>query len=135
MHDEDVADEADDGLNKWVFPKIMGKPLKSSHLFIGVSIIFTTHFGGKVFQPPLFLVQHPNFSPSESFNESSGNQKPNLAIPKGTETPPQGWTSWTTRKRPVSLGAQRYAKKKPKKTFGWLENMCIVLHLCIVCSE
>ena len=29
---------------------------KSSHLFIGFSIIFTIHFGGL---PPPFLVQHP----------------------------------------------------------------------------
>ncbi len=35
-----------------MFPKIRGKtPPKSSHLFIGFSILFTIHFGG----PPLFL--------------------------------------------------------------------------------
>ena len=30
----------------WVFPKIGGKPPKSSHLFIGLSIIFTIPFWG-----------------------------------------------------------------------------------------
>ena len=30
----------------WVFPKIGVFPPKSSHLFIGFSIIFTIHFGG-----------------------------------------------------------------------------------------
>ena len=36
---------------------------KSSHLFIGFSIIITIHFGGKI---PLFLVQHPHIK--SSFN-------------------------------------------------------------------
>ena len=40
----------------WMFPKIVGFPPKSSHLYIGFSMIFTIHFGGK---HPLFLVQHP----------------------------------------------------------------------------
>ncbi len=40
--------------NTWVFPKIGGKPPKSS-ILIGFSLIFTIHFG-----VPLFLVQHPH---------------------------------------------------------------------------
>ena len=34
------------------FQKIMGQPPKSSHLFIGFSIMFTIHFGG--FPTPIF---------------------------------------------------------------------------------
>ena len=40
----------------WVFPKIWENP-QIIHLFIGFSLIFTIHFGGKI---PLFLVQHPH---------------------------------------------------------------------------
>ena len=40
---------------KWVFPKIVGFPPKSS-ILIGFSIIFTIHFGGK---SPYFW-KHPN---------------------------------------------------------------------------
>ena len=43
----------------WVFPKNRGGPPKSS-ILVGVSIIFTIHFGGKI---PLFLVQHPDYGP------------------------------------------------------------------------
>ena len=39
----------------WVFPKIEFLP-QIIHLFIGFSIIFTIHFGGKI---PLFLGWHP----------------------------------------------------------------------------
>ena len=39
-----------DGENIWVFPKMVGFSPQIIHLFIGISIIFTIHFG-----VPLFL--------------------------------------------------------------------------------
>ncbi len=44
--------------NRWVFPKIGGKPPQIIHLFIGCSIIFTIHFGG--FYP--YFWKHPDCS-------------------------------------------------------------------------
>ena len=47
----------------WVVPKIMVPQI--IHLFIGFSIIFTIHFGGK---PHYFLVQHPYLQPFPTKN-------------------------------------------------------------------
>ena len=50
--------------------------MKSS-IFIGFSIIFTIHFGGKI---PLFLVQHPNMNGSLSLFSCRKSWQPPQAI-------------------------------------------------------
>ena len=50
----------------WVFPKIWGKPAKSS-ILIGFSIIFTIHFGGF---PPIFGSTPPWFTVSKTHKKT-----------------------------------------------------------------
>ena len=68
--------------NRGVFPKI-GKTPQISHLFIGFSIIFTIHFGGKI---PLFLVQRPFHVDSSTFSHQP-KPFPVFVYPNGLTEP------------------------------------------------
>ncbi len=72
-------------LDRWVFPKIGGKPPKSS-ILIGFSIIFTIHFG-----VPLFL----ETSRSQTFQ----HHQPNCLMWRSAwcESPANTGTLWWTR--------------------------------------
>ena len=92
---------------KWMFPKIVGFPPRSS-ILIGFSIIFTIHFG----VPPLLETPKYTFRPTKAFNKKHPNlirsPEPNLGripIAQGRKTPPQG--TWKKRK----LRTMRMARK------------------------
>ena len=109
----------------WVFPKIMGKPPKSS-ILIEFSIIFTIHFGGKL---PLFLVQHPY-----GFSWILGTL--GLIYPHGTNgifTYMNGWLSMVNVGKYTShMDPMGYVSSGNQSTYCWLEE---ILGMCSTCLD
>ena len=114
---------------KWMFPKLVGFPPRSS-ILIGFSMIFTIHFG-----VPL-LLETPKYTsrPTKAFKKKHPNlipsPEPNLGripIAQGRKTPPQG--TWKKRK----LRTMRMARKDFRaRILGWFLGVWI--HGCFVAT-